>query len=83
MLVVVHAATPPVGLIDVSALPEVSTLTQNAIDGHETPKRFASGAMVVIVHAPAPPVGLLDVRTSPSSSTTAHSEEDAHETASK
>src|SRR5262249_29241786 len=64
-LSMVHAAVPPVGLVEVSTLPLWSTATHNWVEGQETPFRPARGSIFITDHAAAPPVGLVDVNTLP------------------
>lgn len=79
-LVVVHAATPPAGLVDAVTQPCKSTATHSDADAHATPTRASPPSMWVIVHAPAPPVGSEEVRPFPALSTAAQNEPEAHDT---
>jgi hypothetical protein len=64
--VTVHAAAPPVGLVEVTTLSRVSTATQRLALAHETLVRFGEEASTdVTVHADVPPVGLVAVTTLP------------------
>ena len=78
-LAFVHAAAPPVGLVDVSTLPWSSTATQSADDGHAMPSKPRS-LIRVIVQAAASPPGAVEVITSPAASMATHNDVEGHET---
>jgi len=70
-MVTVQAAVPPVGLVEVTALPMPSTATQRLILGQEIPVNSLAPLTLRSVNfqAATPPVGLVDVIRSPLSST--------------
>ena len=54
-LIIVQAARPPAGAVEVAAFPAPSTATQRDTDGHETPfSGPASTGMSLTRHAPNP-----------------------------
>ena len=91
MCTIVHAAAPPVGSVEASALPAASTATHSPVEGHETPRTNTGPALSVLfcvvlgstwatTHAAAPPVGSVEVITLPAASTATHRVVDGHET---
>jgi hypothetical protein len=54
--VIVHASRPPVGLVEVTALPTSSTATHNETDGHDTPVSAFRGlkGVLMVCHAVNP-----------------------------
>jgi hypothetical protein len=78
--VVVHALAPPVGSVDVTTFPLLSTATHNAVEEHDTPVRALLPSTSVVVQAPPPPPGSVEVTTFPLLSTATHSDADGHDT---
>src|SRR5947208_734775 len=79
-LATLQAPAPPVGLVELTTLPPLSTATQSDVDGHEMPLIPLLPSTLVTVQAPAPPVGLVEVTTLPTLSTATQSDVDGHET---
>jgi hypothetical protein len=65
--VTVQAVAPPVGWLEVTTLPLLSTATQRPLLGQDTPVRWERTG--VTIQAAAPPLGLLEVTTLPVKST--------------
>src|SRR5207247_2433441 len=72
-LVTVHAAAPPVGLLEVTTVPPLPTATHSRTLGHETPFRLDAPIRLLSVHAVSLPVGFVEVITLPARFTPAHS----------
>ena len=72
-----HAAAPPVGFVDATMDPLVSTATHRPVEGHEMAVSARVLSMLVTVHAPAP-VGLFDHTRLPVVSTAKHSDAVGH-----
>src|SRR5437764_14863178 len=64
-----QAAAPPVGLMEVSELPLLSTAAQKVFDGQDTAVRTLPESTRAAVHPPDPPVGSAEAITWPLSST--------------
>src|SRR5438128_1975859 len=65
-----HAAAPPVGFVEVSELPLLSTAAQKPVDGHDTAVRMLPESIRAgDDHWDDPPAGLVDVNTWPALST--------------
>ena len=77
----VHAAAPPVGLVEVTTLPVPSTATHNVVLGQEIPLTGLLPSTFDTDHAVAPPVGLTEVTTSPDPSAATHNVLLGHERA--
>lgn len=81
---IVHADTPPVGLLDVTATPLASlssaTAKHRPVVGHETPLNDPALLRSAIFQAGAPPTGLVEVTTLPNSSTATQKVVVGHET---
>src|ERR1700726_746115 len=76
-----HAAAPPVGLVDTTALPLLSTPTHRLAVGHETLLNVFAPSTSVIVQADAPPGGLVEVSALPELSTATQRLVVGHDTA--
>jgi hypothetical protein len=75
-----QAEAPPVGSVEVTTLPELSTATQSFAVGQETASRPFSPSASTSVQAEAPPVGSVEVMRLPTSSTATQSFLDGQET---
>ena len=64
-----QAATPPVGLVEVTTLPKLSTATHRLLLGQDTPVRKLEPSTCASFQAVAPPIGLVEVTTLPLVST--------------
>jgi hypothetical protein len=71
---------PPAGLVEVTALPALSTATHIWLDGHDMPAMMLLGSIRAACH-PDPCTGLVEVSTFVSPSTAAHRVADGHDTA--
>jgi hypothetical protein len=72
-LVTVHAAAPPVGLLEVTTVLPLPTATHSRTLGHETPFRLDAPIRLLSVHAVSLPVGFVEVITLPARFAPAHS----------
>src|SRR5262245_18602446 len=85
MLARLQAAAPPAGSVELSALPESSTPTQNELEAQERPKISrgspAPASISDVVHLVASPVGTVEVRALPLLSTATQKAVEAQETA--
>jgi len=73
-----HAAAPPVGLVDVSSFPASSKAMQSETDGQEIATMAAASMLTGGLQAVAPPVGFVEVTTLPLRSTATQSAVDGH-----
>jgi hypothetical protein len=83
---VAHAATPPVGSVELKMSPVSSPATHESVVGQETERSAVDPSMSAMFQADASPVGFVDVTMSPAStpaSVTTHNEADGQETAVK
>src|SRR5450756_1653577 len=78
----VHAAAPPVGLVEVRTVPLPCTATQSDVDGHEIFEIHVEESNVVRAQAPAPPLGLVDTNRLSAEPPARHSVVDGHATVS-
>ena len=76
----VHALAPPVGSVEVTTSPELSTATHSAADAQDTPVKGPLRSTWLAVHTLAPPLGSVELSTLPTSSTATHSDGDGHDT---
>jgi hypothetical protein len=82
MCAALHVPAPPVGLVETTAFPALSTATQSDADGHEIPVKMLVPSMLVgALHVGDAAVGSLVSTTFPRLSTAAHNDVDAHDTA--
>jgi hypothetical protein len=79
MLAVCHALAPPVGLVEVTTFPALSTATHNEVPTHETAANAFAPSTEITFHAAAPPVGFVEVITSPDQSTATQSDAVGHD----
>jgi hypothetical protein len=80
MLATCQAEAPPVGLLEVTTLPTLSTATHSDELAHEIASSLFPGSTWVTFQAAVPPVGSLEVTTSPDPSPATHSVADGHDT---
>ena len=81
-LAVTQVDAPPVGLVELLALPTRSIATHSDGDGHEIPSnRPFTGSRNEKLQAGAPPVGSSEISSPPAASTTAQKDGAAHDTA--
>jgi hypothetical protein len=78
-LAIVHAEAPPVGLVEVTTLPNSSVATHREALGHETLKSSSLVPSIAAGAVQTPPVGLVEVITLPFMSTATQSETLGHE----
>jgi hypothetical protein len=76
---ILHALAPPVGSVETSIFPAISTATHNDTEGHEIPAN--QSPVAVVLHDEAPAAGSVEVTISPPSPTAAQNDTDGHETA--
>jgi hypothetical protein len=87
--VTLQALPPPVGFVELTTFPALSTATHSDVEGHDTPLSAPGhcavevqlGSTEVTVHALVSPVGSVEVSTLPAVSTATHNDCDGHETA--
>lgn len=81
--VAVQADAPPVGSVEVTMLPVLSTAMQRLGVGQATPFSELVPSTLATVQADAPRVGSVDTSALPPSSTATHKLVDGHDTASR
>jgi hypothetical protein len=79
MFLALQALAPPIGSVDVTALPDSSPATQSEVDVHEMPSTVLPKTLLT-VHALAPPGEFVVVTALPGLSTATQNEIDAHDT---